>query len=77
MASIRRTGSALLVAAALSVPALASAEQASELCEGAKAEQKETTADRSGKQSTDKSAKTGDKSDQKSDSKSESSQDKS
>jgi len=72
MASIRRTSSALIVAAALSLPTLASAEQATEACEGNKMEQKDTTADRSGKQDTSKPDKADDKSDKKVDDKSSS-----
>lgn len=54
MTSIRRTGAALALAVACALPALASAEQASELCDGSKAEQKQQpTADRS-KQNSDR-----------------------
>jgi hypothetical protein len=72
MSLIRRSGSALLIAAAMSLPTLASAEQApSELCDGMKQadkqqQQQAPTADRSN-QSEDKSKQ---KSDDKSDSKS-------
>jgi hypothetical protein len=68
MTSIRRNATALFVAAALSLPTLASAEQgASELCEGDKAEQKQPHAERE-KQASEKS-------DQKSDPKSRTKQD--
>ena len=65
MTAIRRLVPALVVVGALSLPVVASAEQApSELCEGDKMEKKEPTADkrdvkqdsdRSGKKSEDKS----------------------
>jgi hypothetical protein len=66
MNSIRRTGTALALAVAFSVPTLASAEQASELCDGSKAEHKEPTADRS-KQNTSSDQKSDDKTNQKPD----------
>ena len=56
MKSIRRTGSALVAAAALSLPSLVLAEEApSALCDGMKKEDKAPTAETS-KQETDKSA---------------------
>lgn len=57
MAPIRHVGRALIVAGALSLPALASAEQApSALCDGDKMEEKEPTADKSdAKRDADKS----------------------
>jgi hypothetical protein len=61
MTSIRRTGTALALAVAFSLPTLASAEQASELCDGNKAEQKQPTADRS-KSNTSSDQKSEDKS---------------
>jgi hypothetical protein len=61
MTSIRRTGTALALAVAFSLPTLASAEQASQLCDGNKAEQKEPTADRS-KQNTSSDSKSDDRS---------------
>jgi hypothetical protein len=55
MTSIRRIGSAFVFTAALSLPILASAEQAATpACEGEKAEHKQPTAERS-KQEADKS----------------------
>ena len=67
MTSIRRTGTALALAVAFSLPTLASAEQASELCDGSKAEHKEQpTADRS-KSNTSSDQKPDDKSQQKQD----------
>jgi hypothetical protein len=55
MTSIRRIGSAFVFTAALSLPILASAEQAATpACEGDKAEHKQPTAERS-KQESDKS----------------------
>lgn len=53
---IRRTGTILTIAAALSLPALASAEQApTEACEGNKAEHKQPTAESTTKVNTQKS----------------------
>ncbi|HKP62373.1 MAG TPA: hypothetical protein VJV78_36820 [Polyangiales bacterium] len=67
MTSIRRTGTALALAVAFSLPTLASAEQATQLCDGSKAEHKEQpTADRS-KQNTSSEPKTDDKANQKPD----------
>ena len=59
MALNRRVGRALIVAGALSFPALALAEQPTELCDGDKHEKmEEPTADKSDvKQSKDKSTK--------------------
>jgi len=70
MAPIRHLGRALIIAGALSVPALASAEQApSALCDGDKMEEKEPTAEKSeAKRDADKaSKKTDEKSEPKSD----------
>jgi hypothetical protein len=70
MAPIRHLGRALIMVGALSVPALASAEQApTALCDGDKMEEKEPTAEKSEpKRDADKaSKKTDDKSEQKSD----------
>ena len=61
MTSIRRTGTALALAVAFSLPSLASAEQASELCDGNKAEHKQPTAERS-KPETSSDSKSDDKS---------------
>ena len=63
---IRRTGTILMIAAALSLPTLASAEQPSELCEGSKADHKQPTAENTTKVNTQKSdAKASEKSEQK------------
>ena len=64
---IRRTGTILTIAAALSLPAFASAEQApTEACEGSKAEHKQPTAENTTKVNTQKSdSKPSDKSEQK------------
>jgi hypothetical protein len=60
MESIRRTGTALLVALAMGVPALASAEQAPfQACDGDKAEHKTPTAQREKQDTTN--AKSGQK----------------
>lgn len=68
MTLIRRTGGALLIAAAMSLPTLASAEQApSAMCDGTKAEHKEQqqppTADRSNQDNDKSKQKSDDKSD--------------
>jgi curli biogenesis system outer membrane secretion channel CsgG len=67
MTFIRRSGSALLIAAAMSLPTLASAEQApSAMCDGEKAEQKQQqqpTADRSNQDNDKSKQKSDDKSD--------------
>jgi hypothetical protein len=70
MAPIRHLGRTLIFAAALSLPALASAEPATETCDGDKMEEKHPTADKSAPdQSGDKQDRDG--SDRKSDDKSE------
>jgi hypothetical protein len=67
MTFIQRSGSALLIAAAMSLPTLASAEQAaSPMCDGSKAEQKEQqqpTANRSNQDNDKSKQKSDDKSD--------------
>jgi hypothetical protein len=71
MNAIRRTSSALLIAAALGLPTLASAEQAaSPLCDGTKADHKQPapTAEQA-KQTKDKGQKSDDKAPPKSDDK--------
>jgi hypothetical protein len=71
MNAIRRTSSALLIAAALGLPTLASAEQAaSPLCDGTKADNKQPapTAEQA-KQTKDKGQKPDDKAPPKSDDK--------
>jgi hypothetical protein len=70
MAPIRHLGRALIIAGALSIPALASAEQApTALCDGDKMEEKEPTAEKSeATRDADKaSKKIDDKSEQKRD----------
>jgi hypothetical protein len=70
MAMNRILGRALIVAAALSIPAFASADQASPLCDGEKGmEGKTPTAEKSESKDQNKSKKSEDKSDQKSDEK--------
>jgi hypothetical protein len=71
MNAIRRTSTALLIAAALGLPTLASAEQAaSPLCDGTKADHKQPapTAEQA-KQTKDKGQKSDDKAPPKSDDK--------
>lgn len=61
MAPIRILGRALVVAGALSIPALASAHDATSLCEGGKMEEKEPTAEKSSsKRDADKADKKAD-----------------
>jgi hypothetical protein len=66
MAMNRTLGRALIVAAALSLPAFASADQSTTLCDHEKMEEGKTpTADKSDPKDTNKAKKTEDKSDQK------------
>ena len=70
MAMNRILGRALIVAAALSVPAFAAADEASPLCDHEKMEGKTPTAEKSDSKDTNKSGKKGDeKSDPKQDEK--------
>jgi hypothetical protein len=70
MALIQHLGRTLIFAAALSLPAMASAEQATEACDGDKMEEKHPTADKStADQNDDK--RDADGSDRKADDKSE------
>ena len=70
MAMNRILGRALIVAAALSVPAFAAADEASPLCDHEKMEGKTPTAEKSDNKDTNKSGKKGDeKSDPKQDEK--------
>lgn len=66
MTFIRRSGSALLIAAAMSLPTLASAEQApSALCDGEKVEQKPQQSEQRANQEDKSKQKSDDKSDSK------------
>lgn len=70
MAMNKVLGRALIVAAALSVPAFAAADEASPLCDHEKMEGKTPTAEKSDNKDTNKSGKKGDeKSDPKQDEK--------
>ena len=65
MAMNKVLGRALIAAAALSIPAFASAEQASPLCDHEKMEGKTPTAEKSESKDSTKSKKTDDKTDPK------------
>ena len=67
MAMNRVLGRALIVAAALSVPAFAAADEASPLCDHEKMEEKAPTAEKTDNKDNSKAKKSDDKTEQKDD----------